>query len=178
MNPEDGANTPSRLFLRVDEVSWADYSEYGARGIVRRPFGAGERVTFQLIMLAESLRVAGRGRPGLSVDSVTKSTFTLVGIVRSIRVARPSPRVPNPMASMLVDAGLPVTVRASRRAIEGLGQRGRLLISATGAVEAICFRYWWVTPMRPLKGKVERIEVTADDATFLELSEFEPAPRP
>src|SRR3989442_668275 len=85
MSANENARVPSRLRLRVDDLSWDDYSEYGANGVVRRPFGAGAPITFQLVMVAETLRPAENPRSGLWTTYGATSTFELVGRIRGAR---------------------------------------------------------------------------------------------
>lgn len=175
MVEREPAETPSRLFLKMDDTSWDDYSEYRPHGIVRRPFGVGARVTFQVVMPAETLKHPENPRPGLSIKDAAAASYELVGRIRKVRVMDPSPSIRNPVASVLVDAGLPVTVNTNKASLDKLVGQPRASVLATGILYAICFRYWWVDPVAPLKGKVERIETTAGEDTFIEFSELKRA---
>jgi len=170
MSANENARVPSRLRLRVDDLSWDDYSEYGVNGVVRRPFGAGAPITFQLVMVAETLRRAENPRSGLWTRDGATSAFDLVGRIRSVRVARPSSKIPNPIASVLIDAGLPITVNTNSAVVAKLDRRRHHPVFATGPLAAICFRYWWVKPVVPLKGRVDLVETMAEEDTFLEIT--------
>src|SRR2546425_9349899 len=115
------ARIPPKLLLMMDQLSWDDYAEYGTSGIVQRPFSAGAKVKFQVVMEAEMLGVAEHPTPGLWLKDAATCAFDLVGHIRKVRAARPSSRIPNPVASVLIDAGLPVTVNTSQASVDKLG---------------------------------------------------------